>query len=64
MMQVVAVENADAVKVYAASRIVRGVESGRIKVLGVATGTLPIPLYRMLKTRRTPALRFDGVHAR
>lgn len=38
MMQVVAVENADAVKVYAASRIVRGVESGRIKVLGVATG--------------------------
>lgn len=54
-MQIVVVKNADAVGAYAASRIARGVETGRTKVLGVATGSSPTPLYQVLNARRTPA---------
>lgn len=48
-MQVVILPTADAVGDHAARIIIRGVTSKIVKVLGVATGTSPLPVYRAMK---------------
>lgn len=55
-MQVIILENAEAIGEYAADVILRGVDSGNINVLGVATGSSPLPVYTALARRRTEAL--------
>ncbi|MBG6107388.1 glucosamine-6-phosphate deaminase [Frigoribacterium sp. CG_9.8] len=55
-MQVIIFDNADDVGEYAADMISRGVELGEIKVLGIATGSSPQPIYNSLVKKRTPQL--------
>ncbi len=55
-MQVVILDNADEIGDYAADVILRGVDRGDIKVLGVATGSSPLPIYEALAAKRTAAL--------
>jgi glucosamine-6-phosphate deaminase len=55
-MQVIIAENADAVGELAADLIGERVASGRLSVLGVATGSSPLPAYRALARRRDAAI--------
>jgi glucosamine-6-phosphate deaminase len=55
-VEVVILRDADAVGAYAADLILRGVRSGRITVLGVATGSSPLPVYRSLRERWIPEI--------
>jgi glucosamine-6-phosphate deaminase len=55
-MQVVILDNAEEIGGYAAEVILRGIDAGEIKVLGVATGSSPLPVYSALAQRRTPRL--------
>lgn len=55
-MQVVILENATAQGEFAADIILRGAQEGVLKVLGVATGSSPLPIYQALAERRSPAL--------
>lgn len=54
-MQIVLMDDAAAVGAFAADRIAAGIEAGGIRVLGVATGSSPTPVYRALEARRTAA---------
>lgn len=56
-MQVIILDSQDAIGNHAADLILRGVHLGEIKVLGVATGSSPLPIYTALARRRTPRLR-------
>lgn len=53
-MQVVILEP-DEVGAYAASLILKGVDDGSLRTLGVATGSSPMPVYQQLAARRTRA---------
>lgn len=55
-MQVVILDSAEEIGIYAAGVIVRGVDAGEVNVLGVATGSSPLPVYSALAKRRTPRL--------
>lgn len=55
-MQIVILENSAQIGDYAANRILREIETGAIRVLGVATGSSPLPLYSELARRQTPAV--------
>lgn len=55
-MQVVILDSAEEIGSYAAETILRGVDAGEINVLGVATGSSPLPVYSALAKRRTPRL--------
>jgi glucosamine-6-phosphate deaminase len=55
-MQVIILDSADEIGNYAADLILRGVERGEIDVLGVATGSSPLPIYTALARKRTEAL--------
>jgi glucosamine-6-phosphate deaminase len=55
-MQVIILDSADEIGNYAADMILRGVERGEIDVLGVATGSSPLPIYAALARKRTDAL--------
>jgi glucosamine-6-phosphate deaminase len=55
-MQVVILPGADEIGQYAADTILAGVTSGSISVLGVATGSSPLPVYRALESRWVPQL--------
>ncbi|WP_105565764.1 glucosamine-6-phosphate deaminase [Microbacterium halophytorum] len=54
-MQVIVVENAQAVGEYVADTIIRRIEKGVLKVLGVATGSSPVPVYEALERRGVPS---------
>ncbi|WP_108252814.1 glucosamine-6-phosphate deaminase [Planctomonas deserti] len=53
-MQVIILKNADEIGQYAADIILSGVTDGSISVLGVATGSSPLPVYRALESRWVP----------
>jgi glucosamine-6-phosphate deaminase len=55
-MQVVILSSAEEIGEYAADVILSGVTSGSISVLGVATGSSPLPVYRALESRWVPQL--------
>ena len=55
-MQVVILEDADAIGDFAADMILRGIGDGSLRVLGVATGSSPLPVYRALARRRVAGL--------
>jgi glucosamine-6-phosphate deaminase len=55
-MQVVILPGADEIGQYAADTILAGVTNGSISVLGVATGSSPLPVYRALESRWVPQL--------
>jgi glucosamine-6-phosphate deaminase len=55
-MQVVILPGADEIGQYAADIILAGVTGGSISVLGVATGSSPLPVYRALESRWVPQL--------
>ncbi|HYI32462.1 MAG TPA: glucosamine-6-phosphate deaminase [Glaciibacter sp.] len=55
-MQVIILDSADEIGNYAADLILRGVERSQINVLGVATGSSPLPVYAALARKRTDAL--------
>jgi len=55
-MQVVILRSAEEIGEYAADVILKGVTSGAISVLGVATGSSPLPVYRALESRWVPEL--------
>jgi glucosamine-6-phosphate deaminase len=55
-MQVVILANADEIGRHAADVILSGVAGGSISVLGVATGSSPLPVYRALESRWVPQL--------
>ncbi len=55
-MQVIILDSAEEIGNYAADVILRGVDRGDISVLGVATGSSPLPIYTALAARRTDAL--------
>ena len=55
-MQVVILESAEEIGRHAADIILPGVVSGAISVLGVATGSSPLPVYRALQERWVPEL--------
>jgi glucosamine-6-phosphate deaminase len=50
-VQVIIAKNADHVGEIAAEIISRGIEAGDLSVLGVATGSSPLPVYRALERR-------------
>lgn len=54
-MQVVILESAAAQGEFAADIILGGAQEGALKVLEVATGSSPLPIYQALAERRTPA---------
>jgi glucosamine-6-phosphate deaminase len=55
-MQVVILSSAEEIGRHAADIILSGVTSGSISVLGVATGSSPLPVYRALESRWVPQL--------
>ena len=55
-MQVIILDSADQIGNYAADLILRGVNAGDIDILGVATGSSPLPIYTALAQKRTDAL--------
>ena len=55
-MQVVILRSAEEIGQYAADVILKGVTDGSISVLGVATGSSPLPVYRALESRWVPQL--------
>ncbi|WP_146362954.1 glucosamine-6-phosphate deaminase [Arthrobacter yangruifuii] len=55
-MQVVILDSAAEVGEYAARTILRGVSAGSIKSLGVATGSSPLAIYKVLQRHRSPEL--------
>jgi glucosamine-6-phosphate deaminase len=55
-MQVVILSSAEEIGDHAADVILSGVTSGAISVLGVATGSSPLPVYRALQRRWVPQL--------
>ncbi|MEA9983962.1 MULTISPECIES: glucosamine-6-phosphate deaminase [Subtercola] len=55
-MQVIILKNAEEIGDYVAGVILAGVDDGSLKVLGVATGSSPLPVYEALERRRTPEL--------
>jgi glucosamine-6-phosphate deaminase len=55
-MQVIIFDSADSIGDYAADLILRGIDLGEIKVLGVATGSSPLPIYTALARRRASSL--------
>ncbi|MDQ1135874.1 glucosamine-6-phosphate deaminase [Microbacterium sp. SORGH_AS 1204] len=56
-MQVIVLPDADAVGTYAGDLIADRAEAGTLKVLGVATGSSPLPVYESLERRASPAVR-------
>jgi len=56
-MKVIILPTAEEVGDHAARAIIRGVASGTISVLGVATGSSPLPVYRALAERGGANLR-------
>jgi glucosamine-6-phosphate deaminase len=55
-MQVIILTSAEEIGRYAADVILAGVTGGSISVLGVATGSSPLPVYRALESRWVPQL--------
>jgi len=55
-VQVIILKTAEQIGDYAADVILRDVERGSLKVLGVATGSSPLPVYAALERRWIPAL--------
>ena len=55
-MQVVILDSAEEIGDHAADVILSGVTSGTVSVLGVATGSSPLPVYRALERRWVPQL--------
>lgn len=55
-MEVVILKTGAEVGDFAARRISLGAEDGSISVLGVATGSSPLPIYSALRRLRTPAI--------
>lgn len=55
-MHIVILEDAGQIGNYAADAILRGVSSGSIKTLGVATGSSPLSIYQALEERWIPGL--------
>ncbi|OIQ68429.1 glucosamine-6-phosphate deaminase [mine drainage metagenome] len=55
-MQVIIFDSTEEIGNYAADVILRGVDAGEINVLGVATGSSPLPVYQALAKKRTPKL--------
>src|SRR3712207_336421 len=55
-MQVVILSSAEEIGDHAADVILSGVTGGSISVLGVATGSSPLPVYRALERRWVPQL--------
>lgn len=55
-MRVVILDSAEEMGNFAADIILRGVGEGSLKVLGVATGSSPLPIYQALRDRWTPAV--------
>jgi glucosamine-6-phosphate deaminase len=55
-MQVVILDSAEEISRYTSEHILARVESGAVKVLGVATGSSPLPIYEGLEHRWTPAV--------
>ncbi len=55
-MQVIILRSAEEIGRYAADIILSGVTDGSISVLGVATGSSPLPVYRALESRWVPEL--------
>lgn len=56
-MQVIVLDDPAAVGAYAADLIARRAEAGSLRVLGVATGSSPLPVYEALERRASPAVR-------
>lgn len=56
-MQVIIAKDADEVGAVAAGIIARRVDAGELRVLGVATGSSPLPVYRALQEHPSPGLR-------
>ncbi|MDQ1085010.1 MULTISPECIES: glucosamine-6-phosphate deaminase [Microbacterium] len=56
-MQVIVLPDADAVGTYAGDLIADRAEAGTLSVLGVATGSSPLPVYEALERRASPAVR-------
>lgn len=55
-MQVVILEDAEHVGIYGADVILKKLEEGSLKVLGVATGSSPQPVYKALRKKWGPEL--------
>lgn len=55
-MQVIILKTSEAIGDYAADVILHGTTAGTLKVLGVATGSSPLPIYAALERRWTPEL--------
>ncbi|WP_213814274.1 glucosamine-6-phosphate deaminase [Glaciihabitans sp. dw_435] len=55
-MQVIILKSAEEIGDYAADIILRDVARGSLNVLGVATGSSPLPVYAALERRWVPAL--------
>lgn len=55
-MHVEILNNAQEIGEYAADRILRGVASGKITALGVATGSSPLSIYESLESKWIPQL--------
>lgn len=55
-MQVIILKSAEEIGDYAADIILRDIARGSLNVLGVATGSSPLPVYAALERRWVPAL--------
>ena len=55
-MQIVILDSTDAIAAYTSELVLARAETGRLKVLGVATGSSPLPVYRGLTQRWRPAI--------
>lgn len=63
IVQVIIFDRAEEIGNYAADLILRGVDRGEINVLGVATGSSPLPIYIALSNKRTTRLSNISVFA-
>lgn len=55
-MQVIIFDSSEEIGNYAADVILRGIDDEKIKVLGIATGSSPLPIYNALARKRIPQL--------
>ncbi|RFA06861.1 glucosamine-6-phosphate deaminase [Subtercola boreus] len=55
-MQVVILNSEEEIRAYASEHILARVETGALSVLGVATGSSPLPIYEGIEQRWTPAV--------
>ncbi len=55
-MQVIIFDSSEEIGNYAADVILRGIDDEKIKVLGIATGSSPLPIYNALARKRTVQL--------